>query len=167
MVELTPVATLDRLHAKHALPGFTDRSAEEREIERQTQDITLVGDFCSADSRTFVNAQSSCRRSCRRGVRRGQRSSRRRMSNGDWHRKCKRHPRTFGKSSACTCKVRVGGLSDLRTARTRDQEQGSVGCERGHHAERYRLAGCPGRGRRGIPLAAAVAVDAEQRDAGD
>lgn len=37
------VAKLDKLHAKHALPGFTDRSAEEREIERQTQDITMVG----------------------------------------------------------------------------------------------------------------------------
>lgn len=35
-----PVATLDKLHAKHVLPGFADRSAEEREIERQTSDIT-------------------------------------------------------------------------------------------------------------------------------
>ncbi|WWD20460.1 hypothetical protein CI109_104936 [Kwoniella shandongensis] len=34
------VSTLDKLHAKHVLPGFTDRSAEEREIERQTTDIT-------------------------------------------------------------------------------------------------------------------------------
>ncbi|GMK53495.1 hypothetical protein CspeluHIS016_0100810 [Cutaneotrichosporon spelunceum] len=31
---------LDKLHAKHVLPAFTDRSAEEREIERQTSDIT-------------------------------------------------------------------------------------------------------------------------------
>jgi syntaxin 16 len=38
-----PVAGLDKLHAKHVLPGFTDRTAEEREIERQTQDITRVG----------------------------------------------------------------------------------------------------------------------------
>ncbi|ODN79301.1 hypothetical protein L202_03313 [Cryptococcus amylolentus CBS 6039] len=30
------IAALDKLHAKHVLPGFTDRSAEEREIERQT-----------------------------------------------------------------------------------------------------------------------------------
>ena len=36
------VAALDKLHAKHVLPGFTDRTAEEREIERQTQDITRV-----------------------------------------------------------------------------------------------------------------------------
>jgi syntaxin 16 len=36
------VAVLDKLHAKHVLPGFTDRSSEEREIERQTQDITRV-----------------------------------------------------------------------------------------------------------------------------
>ena len=39
---LTPVANLDKLHAKHVLPGFTDRTAEEREIERQTSDITKV-----------------------------------------------------------------------------------------------------------------------------
>ena len=36
------VGTLDKLHAKHVLPGFSDRSAEEREIERQTSDITRV-----------------------------------------------------------------------------------------------------------------------------
>ncbi|KAF8313473.1 t-SNARE [Clavulina sp. PMI_390] len=34
------VSSLDKLHAKHALPGFTDRSAEEREIEMMTSDIT-------------------------------------------------------------------------------------------------------------------------------
>lgn len=38
----SPVATLDRLHAKHVLPGFADRSAEEREIETATTDITRV-----------------------------------------------------------------------------------------------------------------------------
>lgn len=38
-----PVVTaLDKLHSKHVLPGFTDRTAEEREIERQTIDITRV-----------------------------------------------------------------------------------------------------------------------------
>ena len=40
---VTIVTALDKLHAKHVLPGFTDRSAEEREIERQTIDITRVG----------------------------------------------------------------------------------------------------------------------------
>ncbi|WVQ75741.1 hypothetical protein IAR50_005372 [Cryptococcus sp. DSM 104548] len=34
------ISALDKLHAKHVLPGFTDRSAEEREIEKQTVDIT-------------------------------------------------------------------------------------------------------------------------------
>ncbi|WWC73846.1 uncharacterized protein I206_107818 [Kwoniella pini CBS 10737] len=34
------ISVLDKLHAKHVLPGFTDRTAEEREIERQTSDIT-------------------------------------------------------------------------------------------------------------------------------
>ena len=36
------VSSLDKLHAKHVLPGFTDRTAEEREIERQTTEITKV-----------------------------------------------------------------------------------------------------------------------------
>ncbi|EPQ57539.1 t-SNARE [Gloeophyllum trabeum ATCC 11539] len=34
------IATLDKLHAKHALPGFSDRTAEEREIESLTNEIT-------------------------------------------------------------------------------------------------------------------------------
>ncbi|KDQ53483.1 hypothetical protein JAAARDRAFT_39169 [Jaapia argillacea MUCL 33604] len=34
------IAALDKLHAKHVLPGFSDRSAEEREIEAATTDIT-------------------------------------------------------------------------------------------------------------------------------
>ncbi|KAL7418114.1 t-SNARE [Mrakia frigida] len=34
------VATLDKLHAKHVLPGFKDRSAEEREIEAVTASVT-------------------------------------------------------------------------------------------------------------------------------
>jgi syntaxin 16 len=36
------VASLEKLHAKHVLPGFTDRSAEEREIDAATTDITKV-----------------------------------------------------------------------------------------------------------------------------
>jgi hypothetical protein len=36
------VATLDKLHARHALPGFADRTAEEKEIEKLTTDITKV-----------------------------------------------------------------------------------------------------------------------------
>ncbi|KAF8503069.1 t-SNARE [Gautieria morchelliformis] len=34
------VIALDKLHAKHVLPGFADRSAEEREIGAMTSDIT-------------------------------------------------------------------------------------------------------------------------------
>ncbi|KAL5523752.1 hypothetical protein ACEPAG_7925 [Sanghuangporus baumii] len=34
------ISVLERLHAKHVLPGFADRSAEEREIEAVTTDIT-------------------------------------------------------------------------------------------------------------------------------
>ena len=36
------VNALDKLHSKHALPGFTDRTAEEREIEAATAEITSV-----------------------------------------------------------------------------------------------------------------------------
>ena len=36
------VSALDRLHAKHVLPGFADRSQEEREIEHLTTTITKV-----------------------------------------------------------------------------------------------------------------------------
>ncbi|RPD63789.1 t-SNARE, partial [Lentinus tigrinus ALCF2SS1-6] len=36
----TKIAALDKLHAKHVLPGFSDRSAEEKEIESATTDIT-------------------------------------------------------------------------------------------------------------------------------
>ncbi|KAF8844689.1 t-SNARE [Paxillus ammoniavirescens] len=34
------MSALEKLHAKHALPGFADRSAEEREIEAATTDLT-------------------------------------------------------------------------------------------------------------------------------
>ncbi|KIJ18901.1 hypothetical protein PAXINDRAFT_69808 [Paxillus involutus ATCC 200175] len=34
------MSALEKLHAKHALPGFADRTAEEREIEAATTDIT-------------------------------------------------------------------------------------------------------------------------------
>jgi len=37
---LAKITALEKLHAKHVLPGFTDRSSEEREIEAITTDIT-------------------------------------------------------------------------------------------------------------------------------
>ncbi|KAG2015647.1 t-SNARE [Coprinopsis cinerea AmutBmut pab1-1] len=36
------IAALDKLHSKHILPGFSDRSQEEQEIEALTTDITKV-----------------------------------------------------------------------------------------------------------------------------
>jgi hypothetical protein len=36
------VVQLDKLTAKHVLPGFTDRSFEERQIEELTTEITQV-----------------------------------------------------------------------------------------------------------------------------
>lgn len=38
---------LEPLHKKHALPGFEDRSREEREIERLTNDVTLGFKKCN------------------------------------------------------------------------------------------------------------------------
>ncbi|KAF7288660.1 t-SNARE coiled-coil-like proteiny domain-containing protein [Mycena chlorophos] len=42
------ITALEKLHAKHVLPGFTDRSMEEREIERLTTDITKDFRRCQA-----------------------------------------------------------------------------------------------------------------------
>ncbi|EIN11818.1 t-SNARE [Punctularia strigosozonata HHB-11173 SS5] len=42
------ISVLDKLHAKHVLPGFSDRSAEEREIEAATTDITKDFRRCQA-----------------------------------------------------------------------------------------------------------------------
>ncbi|CAE6517965.1 unnamed protein product [Rhizoctonia solani] len=61
------VLALDKLHAKHVLPGFKDRSEEEREIEQRTSEITREFRRChsliqriSASSHTFPpNSQSS------------------------------------------------------------------------------------------------------------
>ncbi|WFD06770.1 t-SNARE affecting a late Golgi compartment protein 2 [Malassezia vespertilionis] len=47
LVQLTPkLAELDRLHARHLLPSFVDKSEQEREIESLTADIT--SDFRAA-----------------------------------------------------------------------------------------------------------------------
>ncbi|KAF9654004.1 t-SNARE [Thelephora ganbajun] len=40
------INALDKLQAKHALPGFTDRTAEEREIEAVTAEITSSFHHC-------------------------------------------------------------------------------------------------------------------------
>lgn len=48
LIGLRPkLAHLDRLHAKHVLPGFVDRSGEEREIEKETTEITKEFRRCS------------------------------------------------------------------------------------------------------------------------
>lgn len=48
LLSLQPkMAHLDRLHAKHILPGFTDRTEEERDIERETVEITKQFRKCS------------------------------------------------------------------------------------------------------------------------
>jgi syntaxin 16 len=41
------IAHLEKLHAKHVLPGFVDRSGEEREIEKETTEITREFRRCS------------------------------------------------------------------------------------------------------------------------
>lgn len=50
------VAALDKLHAKHVLPGFSDRTAEEREIEACTTDITKVIDGYRSHLRTAAHS---------------------------------------------------------------------------------------------------------------
>ncbi|KAF5393509.1 hypothetical protein D9757_000595 [Collybiopsis confluens] len=44
----TKIAALEKLHAKHALPGFSDRSLEEQEIEAATSDITKDFRHCQS-----------------------------------------------------------------------------------------------------------------------
>ena len=46
------VTTLDKLHARHALPGFADRTAEEKEIEKLTTDVTKVRPWFGVSQRT-------------------------------------------------------------------------------------------------------------------
>ncbi|RXK37502.1 syntaxin 16 [Tremella mesenterica] len=55
------IAQLDKLHAKHVLPGFTDRTAEEREIERQTSEITRDFRKCSSLIGTIVPSRKNSR----------------------------------------------------------------------------------------------------------
>jgi hypothetical protein len=49
------VTALDKLHAKHVLPGFSDRSLEEREIENITTTITRVPIY-SFSVQEFLNS---------------------------------------------------------------------------------------------------------------
>ena len=42
MIDNVVVVQLDKLTAKHVLPGFTDRTFEERQIEELTTEITQV-----------------------------------------------------------------------------------------------------------------------------
>ncbi|KAA1472899.1 t-SNARE [Dentipellis sp. KUC8613] len=50
------IAALDKLHAKHVLPGFADRSSEEREIEAAATDITKDFRQCQALIQRIGNA---------------------------------------------------------------------------------------------------------------
>ena len=42
VIDNVVVVQLDKLTAKHVLPGFTDRSFEERQIEELTAEVTQV-----------------------------------------------------------------------------------------------------------------------------
>ncbi|KAL7419442.1 t-SNARE affecting a late Golgi compartment protein 2 [Cryptotrichosporon argae] len=55
------IAALDKLHAKHVLPGFTDRTAEEREIEQRTTDITRDFRRCTTLISTIQPGRGSAR----------------------------------------------------------------------------------------------------------
>ncbi|THH10654.1 hypothetical protein EW145_g1184 [Phellinidium pouzarii] len=55
MFRVFAVSALEKLHAKHVLPGFSDRSVEEREIETLTSDITrsLIQNIAASSSHAF------------------------------------------------------------------------------------------------------------------
>ncbi|KAF8798710.1 syntaxin-like t-SNARE protein TLG2 [Phlegmacium glaucopus] len=50
------IHTLDKLHAKHVLPGFSDRSQEERDIEALTTDITKAFRSCQSLIQKIANS---------------------------------------------------------------------------------------------------------------
>ncbi|EJD02948.1 t-SNARE [Fomitiporia mediterranea MF3/22] len=56
------ISILERLHAKHVLPGFADRSAEEREIEAVTTDITRDFRRCQSLVQSIPAATASQQR---------------------------------------------------------------------------------------------------------
>lgn len=60
---LPRTAHLDRLHARHILPGFADRSDEEREIERETIEITKQFRKCSKLIAALANSTQTLARS--------------------------------------------------------------------------------------------------------
>lgn len=71
------VSQLDKLHSKHLLPGFKDRSAEEREIQSLATSITSVRRMApsrvsSAKSLLIVDGKTRCQdlRSCQNYIRR-------------------------------------------------------------------------------------------------
>ncbi|KAH7339532.1 t-SNARE [Rhizoctonia solani] len=51
------ILALDKLHAKHVLPGFKDRSEEEREIEQRTNEITRVSPFFFSQVENFIDCR--------------------------------------------------------------------------------------------------------------
>lgn len=55
LTQTSTVAHLDKMTAKHVLPGFNDRSAEEALIERVTQDITHDFRRCQAHIRKIAD----------------------------------------------------------------------------------------------------------------
>ncbi|KAJ4483407.1 t-SNARE [Lentinula aciculospora] len=65
------IAALEKLHAKHVLPGFADRSLEEQEIEAATTDITkdfrrcqsLIQKIVPSSSHSFPPSQSDANKS--------------------------------------------------------------------------------------------------------
>jgi hypothetical protein len=123
------VSALERLHAKHVLPGFSDRSHEEQEIEALTTDITRVCvpnllRFClvlTAEKRIFENVKLLFKRYLPPSSRRTPfrllplRHHRRLPKTNSWRPKtfnvpsrprCKTSPPPFGRNSACIWKVR-------------------------------------------------------------
>ena len=55
----TTVASLDKLHARHVLVSFADRSQQEREIESLTTDITRDFRRCQKLVQSIVPAEGT------------------------------------------------------------------------------------------------------------
>ena len=97
-------ARLDKLHARHILPGFDDKSEEEGEIERLTSEIThvslLIMDLLMTSN--FMNVKNLSRKfNDRLKGWLTRKQSWRKISKFPWRQKCKSPPLSSERNSQC------------------------------------------------------------------
>ncbi len=170
------VSALEKLHAKHVLPGFNDRSREEREIEAQTADITRVGlawrvpaerhklTLSTQDLRRMHKLLTAIRPA---SAQRNEQITAQNVQRGlaakvqDLSDEFRKKQRVY-MGSACGCRLGLGrrGLIPAygvcRAPGARGQEQGPARLERGGHAQRQ---GTARRARGGSSGSASTACD--------